>query len=380
MNTYPVIIAGGGITGLATAIALQQCAIPFVLLEAAPEIKPLGAGITLAGNAINVLRELGAEEAVADKGFRIDSMKVQDSRGRLISALSPNSIPQMKKLYNLAIHRAALHDALLSYLPANSFRTNSKVIALRQKESTVVASLQDGSEIEGRMLLAADGIHSVVRKKLLPDSHVRYAGYTCWRGIARTKIDKTDAIEIWGAAGRFGYVPVQEGVVYWFACKNAPQKDQTMSQWSIRELRANFETYGNTVKTLLDHTAPDTLIWSDIIDLKPIHQFAFGRIALLGDAAHATTPNLGQGACQGIEDALALQKALLAFPENDVKALQHFQQTRLKRTHQIVNTSWRLGKLAQIENAIITVIRNGLFRAIPEKINIRQTARILGMS
>ncbi|MBX7124420.1 MAG: FAD-dependent monooxygenase, partial [Cyclobacteriaceae bacterium] len=185
---------------------------------------------------------------------------------------------------------------------------------------------------------------------------------------------------IWGAAGRFGYVPVQEGVVYWFACKNAPQKDQTMSQWSIRELRANFETYGNTVKTLLDHTAPDTLIWSDIIDLKPIHQFAFGRIALLGDAAHATTPNLGQGACQGIEDALALQKALLAFPENDVKALQHFQQTRLKRTHQIVNTSWRLGKLAQIENAIITVIRNGLFRAIPEKINIRQTARILGMS
>jgi 2-polyprenyl-6-methoxyphenol hydroxylase-like FAD-dependent oxidoreductase len=114
------------------------------------------------------------------------------------------------------------------------------------------------------------------------------------------------------------------------------------------------------------------MLCHDIIDVKPIRQFAFGHILLCGDAAHATTPNMGQGACQAIEDAIVLANCMATYSADIQKAFQVFEKKRISRTTRIVNTSWQIGKLAQIENKVLSNLRNGLMRLIPPSANEKQ--------
>jgi 2-polyprenyl-6-methoxyphenol hydroxylase-like FAD-dependent oxidoreductase len=119
-------------------------------------------------------------------------------------------------------------------------------------------------------------------------------------------------------------------------------------------------------------TGDKPLIWNDIIDIKPIKQFAFGKILLCGDAAHATTPNMGQGACQAIEDAIVLAHCMALYATDTEKAFRVFEKKRITRTTRIVNTSWQLGKIAQVENKLLTHLRNSLLRLIPPSVNEKQ--------
>jgi 2-polyprenyl-6-methoxyphenol hydroxylase-like FAD-dependent oxidoreductase len=119
-------------------------------------------------------------------------------------------------------------------------------------------------------------------------------------------------------------------------------------------------------------TGDEQLIWNDIIDIKPVKQFAFGRILLSGDAAHATTPNMGQGACQAIEDAIVLANCMAVYSSDIQKAFKVFEQKRISRTTRIVNTSWQVGKMAQLENKLLTSIRNTLLRLVPPSANEKQ--------
>ncbi|MBN8787359.1 MAG: FAD-dependent monooxygenase [Terrimonas sp.] len=129
--------------------------------------------------------------------------------------------------------------------------------------------------------------------------------------------------------------------------------------------------YPAEVQSILNQTLEDALIWNDIIDLKPIPKYAFGNILLLGDAAHATTPNMGQGACQAIEDAAVLYDELLKGGElNDI--FLRFEKRRLKRTHFITNQSACIGKMAQTTNPLMIKVRNAIFRAMPESIKEKQ--------
>ncbi|HNT51095.1 MAG TPA: FAD-dependent monooxygenase, partial [Cyclobacteriaceae bacterium] len=230
----------------------------------------------------------------------------------------------------------------------------------------------------GSCILVADGIHSSIRKKLLPQSQIRYSGYTCWRGIAENTwgIEKV-AVEKWGTAGRFGYVPIGDNKVYWFACKNAPQKNEQMQTMTLAQLAENFRNYSHPVPEIIRQTPASELIWGDIIDLKPISRYAFNKVVLLGDAAHATTPNMGQGACMGIEDAWLIATLLQQHANNLTEAFRLFEAQRLKRTHYIVNTSYRLGKIAQWENRILTKLRNTAFRLVPASVNEKQVIKLL---
>ena len=227
-------------------------------------------------------------------------------------------------------------------------------------------------------MLIADGIHSVLRQKLLPQSRVRYAGYTCWRGIVPNLwgVEQT-AYETWGPAGRMGYVPVGQNNIYWFACKNAPRQSQAMRQLAPADLAHNFRYYAQPVPSIIDQTPPSEMIWNDIIDLEPIRQYAFGKALLLGDAAHATTPNMGQGACMGVEDAWLVAKKLSENKNSVEVAFKQFEAERLQRTHYIVNTSYRLGKVAQWENRFLTKMRNAALRLVPASANEKQVVKLL---
>lgn len=375
-----ILILGGGIAGLTTAIALQRKNIDFTVYEAVPEIKAIGSGISLAGNAMKVLEQLQVAEQVKARGHLITSMIIQDEKGNYISALDTRKFTREYGMYNVAIHRGALHEVLLGEIPPGRIQTGKKAIGFNEKENSVELKFDDGTKAEGAAVIVADGIHSTIRKQLLPNSTPRYAGYTCWRGIVENTWGIEDqAVEAWGTTGRIGYVPIGDNKVYWFACKNAPYQDERMKQLSREALKKNFENFAHPVPQIIEQTPVENIIWNDIVDLKPIYRFSFNRLLLIGDAAHATTPNLGQGACLGIEDALAIGE-LLEHHENPVKAFELFEQTRLKRAHFIVNTSHRVGKLAQVENRFLVRLRNALFRLLPESINERQLKQVLAIT
>jgi 2-polyprenyl-6-methoxyphenol hydroxylase-like FAD-dependent oxidoreductase len=265
-------------------------------------------------------------------------------------------------LENVAIHRGALHAELLKKIGKDKITTGKKAVDFRQTEGGVCIVFEDGTQMEAAGVIVADGIHSTIRKKLIPDSLPRYSGYTCWRGIADNifSIEKK-AVETWGPQGRFGYVPIGNNKIYWFACKNAPAKDPHLATWTIQNLKKNFQSFVHPIPSILENTPEGELIWSDIADLKPLSRFAFGRILLIGDAGHATTPNLGQGACMGMEDALVVADALMEN-SNVEDAFRQFEQKRITRTRFIVNTSYMLGKMAQVENNFLIALRNTALR------------------
>ena len=184
-----------------------------------------------------------------------------------------------------------------------------------------------------------------------------------------------EASETWGASGRFGIVPLADNKIYWFACINAPQNDKAMRQFKVADLQYNFRNYHSLIPLILEQSKDEDLLWNDIIDVKPVTRYAFERIVLVGDAAHATTPNMGQGACQAIEDAVVLADELSKHGDIS-KAFKQFEQRRLKRTHYIVNTSWNIGKAAQINNKVLANCRNFLFRHLPSRVQDRQLEKL----
>jgi len=375
-------ILGGGIAGLTAAIALKQKGIRATVLEAAPHIQPLGAGLLLAANAVKGYERLGIVEKIVAQGRALPTFTIFDQQGRVITSADAAKIGRQYGLHNFAIHRADLHEALLAELEPAQVQMGKRATHFEKlDDGSIKVHFADGSVHRTNFLIVAEGIHSAVRRQLLPDSEPRYAGYTCWRAVIETPESLKNlsvASETWGAEGRFGIVPLAGDKIYWFACVNAPQNDPAMRDAQVADLQRVFQKFHPTVQAILENTRDADLLWNDIIDLKPIEKFAFGNIVLIGDAAHATTPNMGQGACQAIEDAVILADELgkNAAP---AAAFVAFEKRRLERVHFIVNNSWRLGKIAQLSHPWLTAIRNFLFRLVPGSVNERQLRALLAV-
>jgi len=373
-----IAIVGGGIAGLTTAIALRKLGFRPTIFESAPEIKALGAGLVLAANAIKALERIGIADKVIPAGQLLDTFSILEQNGRPITVADSQVLSEQYGVNNFAIHRSELHRILLQSTGDLDILTGKRAVEVKQNESSATLFFQDGTQHETDVVLVADGIHSNLRQQLVPKSKPRYAGYTCWRAVIQNPgIELKGSSETWAAAGRFGIVPMKHQQIYWFLCINAAQNDPTMRTVMVEDLAARFKDFHTPIPQILAATRNEQLIHNDIIDLEPIKQFAYGRVLLLGDAAHATTPNMGQGACQAIEDAAVLldqwEKMGDALPEDIFRA---FEQRRLKRTHSIVSRSWSLGKVAQWSNPLAITLRNGLFRRIPASVNERQLAEM----
>lgn len=376
MKNVKVSIIGGGIAGLTTAIALKQKGIQANIYEAAPEVRPVGAGLALSSNAMSVYKLLGIMDEVISQGRLMASFAVLDQQGRIITKADSEVISEKYGLDNFLIHRHALHDLLLSKLDPETVFTHKKAIAFRNQKDQVLVSFEDGSTLSTDFLIVGDGIHSAIRRQLLPQSSPRYSGYTCWRAVMdNSKLKISQSSETWGTKGRFGIAPLANEQLYWFACINASRNNPKMAGMKVMDLLYNFKDYHQPIPQILEHTEEHQLLWNDIVDIDPIGQFAFDRIVLIGDAAHATTPNLGQGACQAIEDAFVLADEMTK--RDDFRgAFQAFEKRRMARTHFIVNTSWKMGKLAQLENGLLCSIRNFALRKTPKSISEKQLEKI----
>lgn len=367
-----VSIIGAGIAGLTTAIALEKIGIKATIFESTRTIKAVGAGLVLAGNAIKAFQRLGIADEVIKLGLLLPSFTIYDQKGKSISKIDSKVINEQYGVGNFTIHRAELHKFLLSKIDSDSIHTNKQAVHIENTDNSVIVTFQDGSIHQTDVLILADGIHSKIRKQLLPGTEPRYSGYTCWRAVIdNSNLNLTETSETWSTVGRFGIVPLADNKIYWFACINAPQNDNTIRQFKVAELQNHFKSFHEPIPSILQHTKDESLIWNDIIDLKPINQYAFDKVVIIGDAGHAMTPNMGQGACQAIEDAVILADELNS--NSDVKiAFKQFEKRRVKRVHYIVNTSWTIGKLAQTENKLLASVRNFVFKNIPGSVNERQ--------
>ena len=372
-----ISIVGGGIGGLCAAIGLQQLGCTVHVYEAAQELRPLGAGLILAANSVRALHKLDLDTVVQAIGLPFDQIAILDQQGNIINKTKMSEISREFGAGNFSVHRADLHKVLVSQLKSGTLKLAKRCTEVKADKQQVILTFADGSQAVTSALIAFDGIHSFVRKTLLPQIELRYAGYTCWRAVIpyQFRSQSQQFTETWGKDGRFGIVPLTDGQVYWFATINASVNDTQMQAYRVADLQQNFRNYHSLVTDVLKNTPDKSLLWNDITDFVPINQYAFGNIVLAGDAAHAMTPNMGQGAGMAIEDAAVLTSCVAQYP-NIQEAFQQFEQRRIKRVSSMVNKSFQLGKIAQHLPPQFHGLRNSLFRMIPDWVNQRQMREI----
>jgi 2-polyprenyl-6-methoxyphenol hydroxylase-like FAD-dependent oxidoreductase len=343
-----------------------------LVVEASPTIRPVGAGLSLAANAMEALQLLKISDEVTKKGRELASFTLFNKGGKVVKSVRTQPTKSKTTVKNFTIHRAKLHAVLLSKISSENIITGKRSVSMAKTPEGIEISMEDGSTLLTQYLIVAEGIHSPLRKAIASDARVRYSGYTCWRGIANNaELNINETSETWGKEGRFGIVPLADNQIYWFACKNSDRENTVFKNFTLKDLVSNFKDYHQPIVKIINATAPENLIWGDICDIEPIQKFAYGNVVLIGDAAHATTPNMGQGACMAIEDAVILANCL-EKNSRVAEAFTSFEKRRLVRTHKIVNDSWRLGKVAQVENNFLAALRNTAFRLMPQKLYERQ--------
>jgi 2-polyprenyl-6-methoxyphenol hydroxylase-like FAD-dependent oxidoreductase len=307
-----VVIIGGGIGGLTTAIALRQRGFDVQIYEQAPEIRPVGKGIWVPTNAMLVLDRLGVGDRLVERGLELARIEIHDVRAGRLQHIDLDAVKERFGRTTTSILRADLQAVLVNALPPEIIHLNKRCTAVRHQEGGrgAAARFDDGSEAHGDVVVGADGIHSTVRQVVAPDRPLRYAGQTCYLGVAELELPPASVRvvrEIWGGAARFGYSAVGRRQVYWFAPLAAPAGGR-MPADPLSALRAAYADFPAPVPAIIDHTPASEIIRVDLHDLPPFSGWHRGRVVLVGDAAHAMTPNLGQGAAQAIEDAHALAK------------------------------------------------------------------------
>ena len=378
-NTLPIAIVGAGLGGLTLGIALRRAGFEVRLFERAPALAEVGAGITLWSNALRALDSLDVGAAVRNVG-RIahggvialrDGRHLVDTTARDLDALGP--VAELR-----ALHRAELQQALFEQLPAGLVQFDARCTGYRVSGGGATLTFVDtkGQEFEQEAWLAvgADGIHSAMRAELTGDE-TRYAGYACWRGICHVPPGWGGVGgEIWGVGDRFGVVQLPGERLYWFAVATMPPNSKSAAP--KQELLDRFGGYAFDVPAIIEATHPDAIIFRDIIDRPPTPGWSDGSVTLLGDAAHATTPNLGQGAAMAIESAVVLTRALEAS-ESLREALASYERTRWPRTSWVTKTSFSIGRWAHWEGSWARALRNTLFASLPRSTRLAQVRKLV---
>lgn len=369
-----IAIIGGGIAGLTCAIAFEKLGYKTTVFESRKSIEADGAGIAVAGNAIGAFKLLDIDQAIIARGQMVNHFPILDENGRTLFAVKPHQIKKNRTLSNFAIHRAELHQALLSQIVDSEVKPNKRLKNIEEENNGYRLSFEDDTSDFFNYVIGADGIRSQVRQFVNPKSKIRFAGYDCWRGITENFSGAKDGFETWGKKGRFGMVPLADNKIAWYLCLN--RKGDKPLQKSKAALAKLFQNYHDPIPEIINSTPTDSILFNPIIDLKPHKIYTKGNILLIGDAAHATTPNLGQGACQAIETVATLFQ-LLQDSKDLRSAFKDLEKKRIRRTHYIANTSWLVGKAAQLENPILVGVRNFIFRNTPSRINNKQIERVI---
>ncbi|HUR78633.1 MAG TPA: FAD-dependent monooxygenase, partial [Acidimicrobiales bacterium] len=331
MGGQPVVIIGGGIGGLTTALTLLHHDIPCEVYERAPELHEVGSGVGLWPSAVRVFDRLGLGGAVRALSGDWTVTGVRSKSGRLLNGYTKDQFVKRFGEPLSGVHRGELQMLLAHALPDGVLHTGRECAGVDAHADRVEVRFVDGESALGRVVIAADGNRSVIRRTLFGDKPLRDLGMLGWRG---TLVDPPDfggfSGEIWGNGASFGFLPMSGNRVSWFggADGNPPATKDF--------LRERFADWHHPIPEVIDKT-DDDMIWYDrLYDLLPRRDWVKGRVALLGDAAHPMSPFLGQGACQAVLDAWVVADEL-ARGDGDEGALVRYQRRR-----------WRLASVVQM--------------------------------
>jgi 3-hydroxybenzoate 6-monooxygenase len=341
----PILIAGGGIGGLATAIGLAQKGIRSLVLEKAPQLGEIGAGIQLGPNAFHVFDQLGIGDAARKMAVYIDALLLMDAMSGEKIATIPLDEPFRARFKNpyAVVHRGDLHGVFLRACmehPLIDLRTSCEVTGYDQDGTSVRAYLADGSTVEGSALIGADGLWSKIRTQLAGDGPPRVTGHTTYRSVIPTEEMPEDlrwnAATLWaGPKCHIVHYPLSGWKVFNLVVTyhNDAPEPVAGKPVSMEEVQAGFTHVHPMARKIIDH-GKDWRMWV-LCDRDPILNWTDGRVALLGDAAHPTLQYMAQGACMAMEDAVCLAHEVESYAGNIVQAFESYRMKRVNRTARI---------------------------------------------
>lgn len=366
----PVAIVGAGIGGLTTGLILRQKGFQVQIYESADQIRPVGAGIAMANNAMQIFETLGLAEKIANAGHRISKMRITDSSLKDLSVANLKNFERKYGVSNVAIHRGALQRILAESLGSGQLSLSKKLVDVRN-EGDYRLSFEDGTHAKTKVLIGADGIRSTVRQKVLGKGSVKFSGQRCWRGVCKDPFGlkySGDAVEVWGRGKRFGFVKIDENTLYWYAVIN----EKTVVGSGLELLFSDFHP---DILTMIRQTPPSQVYFSEINELETLQHWSLGNVCLIGDAAHAMTPNMGQGACQAVEDAYLLG-AILDDATSFQSGFEAYYRVRRKKVREISLKSRVIGRVAQVESHFGSWLRNTLLKAMPNRMMEKELAGV----
>lgn len=373
-----ILIIGGGLGGLAAAHALTQQGYSVEVFEQSRELRASGAGLILSINAMRILADLGLAEHVARRGHALNAFGIADPTGRILSLIELAPLQAELGLQPLAIHRAALQEVLSERVPSLCLHFGRRLVEIADDGSRIQAQFSDGSTATGSLLVGCDGLHSKVRQLVHGVSELRYSGQTCWRGVCAAPPELLHAcpaqqfIESWGAGRRFGYVHIGDGRVYWYATLSQPEQPALKACDQATKLLALFAGWHAPIAALVLSTPQSEVLQHNLYDMAPRRApWCAGRVTLLGDAIHPSTPNLGQGAGMALESAAVLARAL-AQRDTLAGALACYEELRKPRTRAITEESWTIGKVSSFQGSMARFVRDTLMRLIPDSAALRR--------
>jgi 2-polyprenyl-6-methoxyphenol hydroxylase-like FAD-dependent oxidoreductase len=357
MTTKPnILIVGAGIGGLTAAIALRQAGFGVEVFERAAELKEIGAGIALSANAIRVLKHLGLMQQVIDRGAVIEAAESYNSRGDTISRLSTN----LTDVPSVCLHRADLQQALFSALPPDCVHLGDQFVHFETTGARVMAHFASGRAASGDALIGTDGLRSRVRTQLIGDGEPVYRGYQCWRGVCH--LPATELLtETLGSGVRVGLVPIGRRGTAWWCTANEAELANDEPDGAKSKLLHWVGNWHQPIPNVIGGTDATAIIKTAMYDRRPVKTWSKGCCTLLGDAAHPTTPNMGQGGSMAIEDAVVLTRCLSHYSDPAI-AFRVYERLRYARTASITNISRYYGVIGQWKHPGAVWLRNTLLR------------------
>jgi 2-polyprenyl-6-methoxyphenol hydroxylase-like FAD-dependent oxidoreductase len=373
-----VIIVGAGIGGLTAAIGLRRAGLDVTVFEKRtdPRVIESGGAMIVQSNALRGLKELDVADEVISRGSVLERFEWRTRAGKRIATWPVGNVAREVKAPVLGIRRMNVQGALMGAIEDGTLELGAEVTGFAEGADGVTVQLASGGEERGDLLVGADGINSTVRSlKLHPWTKPRYAGYALWFGITPGEAEPSYC-ELDGPGTRFISFPVGDGEIYWSAIANSPEG--AIAEAGGEEIAGDkqllldrYAGWEHPTEERIQATDMSAIYRREIVDRDPIKKWGSGRVTLLGDAAHAMTPNLGQGACQAIEDGVVLTRCLAANSD-PVAALRAYEAKRIPRTAPIVRRSRTIGELGQWTNPIACRVRTQIQRLVLPTVGFRE--------
>jgi 2-polyprenyl-6-methoxyphenol hydroxylase-like FAD-dependent oxidoreductase len=369
------IIIGAGIGGVTAAVALRRLGWEVVVYERRDELSKIqvGGGIVLWHNALRALQMLDLAAPVAAAASVLECAEWRTPGGELIGRWDIRDMNGRFGVPAIGVSRAALHPRLIEPLDDGALRMGRVCTGFVQDEAGVTVQFADGQEERADLLVGADGINSGIRTQLFGEIKLDYEGYKVWLGIVqfpRGAVPDSTFREIWGRAARFVFFPVDEDRLYWAAVFSGQQGDHRAEDGPKAALLQRYRGWLKPTEALIDAVDEATIHQRDILAMRPLEKWSEGRVTLLGDAAHPMTVNLGQGACQAIEDAVVLAKCLGG--ESDVPAaLRTYEEQRIPRTSSIMKRAKAIGMSGRWSNPMACWLRDRAMKVVTNGVALK---------